>query len=293
MTVSVTPHPPIQTCAECGVDFPLDRTTCPHCARPSLFPNVAMANQANETRKLDDRYQAALVDADQRGCRANVDQFSDDCRKASAVMRCDLQRLHRQIASGSDIFAPYYDLERLRLRMSTSDGFNFEKLRPQAEIELLGNAKHIEQIHYACLSLDDKGLDSYGDCIIKLAEPMIAHRTSCFEGNTAVIYAVEHDFEQRLRSGWGNRHIICTAVMANRINSATTRTDFPGILAAPDPNKRAENDVFIEIHVFGDMTAHTFESVDFVTSSLRKGDNVYLAATQQKLELCGVTVTVG
>lgn len=293
MTASVTPPPPIQTCVDCSVDFPLDRTTCPHCARPSLFPNVAMANQANEVQKLKDHYRAALADADRRGCRANVDQFSDDCQQASAVMRCDLLRLHRQIASGSEIFAPYYDLERLRLRMNSSDGFNFEKLRPQAEIELLGNAQHIEQIHYACLSLDGKGLDSYGDCIVTLAEPMIAHRTSCFEGNTAVFYAVEHDFEQRLRSDWGNRHIICTASMANRINSATTQIDFPGILAAPDPNNQAENDVFIEVHVFGDMTAFTFESVEFVTTSHRGNDRVYLEVTKEKLRACSVTITAG
>lgn len=293
MTAKSTTSTASQACGYCNVDFPLDRTECPHCAQPMLFPNVTMARQVAETQKLEKRFNEALRDADSRGCRAAVDQFTADCAKSSAILRCNLERLHRQVASGSEIFAPYYDIERLRLRMNPADGLNFEKLRPQAEIELLGNAKHAERLHYACLSLNDKGLTSYGDCIIKLSEPMIAHRASCFEGNTAVIYAVEHDFTAFVRSDWGNRHMICTAVMASQLECTTPQTDFPGILAAPDPNNQSENDLFIEVHVFGDMTAFTFESVEFVTAAQNKGDHVYRRATTEKLEAAGVTVTVG
>jgi len=207
-------------------------------------------------------------------------------------MRCDLLRLHRQIASGSEVFAPYYDLERLRLRTSTSSDLNYEKLRPQAEIELLGNEKHIGLIHYACLSLDGQGLGSYGNCIITLAEPMVGHRATCFEGNTAVIYGIEHNFDAIVRSDWANRHLICTAVMAGELNSTTRTIDFPGILARPDPNNQSENDVFIEVHIFGSLTAYSFESVVFVTASPRKGDRVYRTAVIEKLRSCGVTVNV-
>lgn len=281
-----------QACGYCKFEFPLDKEHCPHCALPSLFPNVTLAKQPQEFQKLDRRYREALGAADTRGCRAVVDQFTNECRNTTAVMRCELMRLHLQIASGSEIFAPYYDLERLRLRSSVSNGFNYEKLRPQAEIELLGNEKHVGLIHYACLSLDGQGLSSYGNCIITLAEPMVGHRATCFEGNTAVIYAIESNFDDFIRSDWANRHLICTAVMAGQLNSTKHTTDFPGILARPDPNNQSENDVFIEVHIFGSLTAHSFESVVLVTASPRKGDRVYRTAVIEKLRSCGVTVSV-
>jgi len=81
--------PQIQACTYCKLDFPLDREHCPHCARPSLFPNVTLANRPQELQKLEDRYLAALQDADSRACRPVIDQFTNECRNTTAVMRCD------------------------------------------------------------------------------------------------------------------------------------------------------------------------------------------------------------
>lgn len=257
-----------------------------------LFPNVTSARQPAEKAKLQSRFDQANAEAARGGWHAVVDLFTDECRQSSAVFRADLGRLHYQLAGETDIYGTYHDLEAMRLRMSKPDGLDFQMLRPQAEIQLLGSAQHIEKLHYACLSLDGRGLDSYGNCIVQLAEPMIAHRASCFEGNTAVIYAVEHSFDERLRSDWENRHMICTAVMARQLNCTMQIGDFAGILAAPDPKEQPENDSFIEVHVFGEMTAHTFESVEFITAKARKGDDVYRSAVEDRLVAAGVTVTV-
>lgn len=290
-STTVTPTPPVQACNDCGLQFPLTRTVCPHCARPALFPNVRLAQQKSETRKLNQRYNDAIADAANRGCDSVVNQFDDDCKSSSAVCRYGVARLHRQFASGTELFAGYYDLERLRLRVDTPSGFDWEKLRPQAEVEMLGNSLHIDQIHYACLSLDGEGMSTYGDCILQLSEPMIAHRSSCFDGNTAVIYAVEHSFESRLRSDWADRHKICTATVAWQLDSTTSAADFPGILAAPDPGGDTANDSFIEVHVFGDLTSSSFQLVTFVTTKYGKEEQVYQKAVEAKLASAGVSFT--
>ena len=284
---------PVQKCAECGFDFPLARPDCPHCARPSLFPNVKLAQQTQETDKLEKRYKAALADAASRGCSSIADEFDTECKSSSAICRYPVERLHRHIASGTDLFAGYYELEQLRLRMSAPSGFDWERLRPQAEIELLGNSAHINenQIHYACLSIDGEGLNTYGDCILQLSEPMIAHRASCFDGNTAVIFAIEHTFEGRLRSDWPNRHRICVATMAGQLNSSIGPSDLPGILAAPDPGGDAANDSFIEVHIFGSLTTMAFELVTFVTAGHNKHKNVYREVVEAKLASVGVPHT--
>ena len=111
-----------------------------------LFPNVTRAKQPAEKAKLQLRFDQANIDANTRGCQAVVDQFTTDCRKSSVVFRANLSRLHHQLAGERNIYGTYHDLEALRLRMSKPSGLDFELLRPQAEIQLLGNVKHIENL---------------------------------------------------------------------------------------------------------------------------------------------------
>jgi hypothetical protein len=179
---------PIRRCGDCGNDMPIARTHCPHCGRPQYFPNVDLAKAPGEKAKLQARYEATMTDAERRGCKDNVNRFAAACTGAAAVFACSLLRLRRAIASGTEIYETYHDLERLRLRTSPPGDLNWTKLRPQAEIELLGSHEHLDKIHYACLSIDGAGLSSYGDCTVRLSERMIAHRASCFQGNTAVLY---------------------------------------------------------------------------------------------------------
>jgi hypothetical protein len=176
------------TCDFCGCGLPLDRTQCPHCARPQLFPNVRLAEREDERRKLLDRYQEAQTDCQRRGCKNNLTEFERACDASLAAFNCSTLKLFRAIASGTDLFETYHDLERRRICLERPAEHDWRKLRPQAEIELLGSDQHMDKLHYAALSLDGGGLDSYGDCTVTLREEMISHRASCFEGNSALIY---------------------------------------------------------------------------------------------------------
>ena len=212
-----------------------------------------MAESPFEKQKLDQRYQDAINDCASRGVNDVANQFLSECSNSVAVIACPLKKFYRYIATGTDVFETYYDFERLRLRASLSAPLDWEKLRPQAEIELLGNAKNIEQIHYACLSIGGQGLESYGDCIVQLSSSMVAHRTSCFEGNTAVVYAVEHDFSRFLRSTWDERPKICLAMFGNKLNSTPNLNDFASILV--HLGTEPIDDEFVELHVFGPITS--------------------------------------
>jgi len=236
----------IRECDDCRNEMPISRLSCPHCGRPSFFPNIDKARDSKESAKLSQRFRAASDKCKQSDCEAIAEKFLDACKRSSAVFSCPVHKLHREIASGTDLFETYYDLERLKLRSEIPNGFDWAKLRPHAEIELLGTHKNIDQIHYACLSLDGKGL-GYGDCLVKLSESMIAHRSSCFEGNTAVIYAIQGHFDNILRSDWQNRHSICFATFGNKLDSRSTEADFPSILI--DRGESSEDDSFIEVHV--------------------------------------------
>lgn len=283
MSTSAASNKPtrVRRCVECGNDMPIARTSCPHCGRPQFFPNVDLAKDPVEKQKLDARFQSAMSDCKLRGCEAIADKFTAACTHAVAVFACKLLKLHREIATGTQLWETYHDLERLRLQAATPGDFDWAKLRPQAEIELLGSHEHLDKIHYACLSIGGDGLSSYGECVVQLADPMIAHRASCFEGNTAVIYGIEHDFSRFLRCEWDDRNIMCSAVFSEQIDPSTNESDFSGILIQVAAS--SEDDRFIEVHIFGPMTAKSFQSVRVDITDLSEDEKVLLDAIKQKL----------
>jgi hypothetical protein len=277
----------VRVCKECNSDMAVSRRTCPHCGRPSLFPNVDLANDSPERKKLKDKYVAALDDCNRKGTKVLADDFENACKSSQAVFALNAQKLYREIASGTDVFETYYDIERLKNRTQDGSGLDWGRLRPQAEIELLGDHFNIDQIHYASLSLEGRALN-YGDCIVTLSETMISHRATCFEGNTAVLYHEKKTFADLCRSDWQNRHEICVAMFAEQLALGSTPADFPAILV--QAGKTSIEDQFVEVHLFGPMTVRTFESVRFDRKKHSSREAIFVDATIDKLSANNVKV---
>jgi hypothetical protein len=221
-----------------------------------------MANLPEERTKLEQRVRDAQALCETTGTKAIAEHFRSACNASKAVFACHIEKLHREIATGTELFEGYYELERLRLRAEAPKEFDWQKLRPQAEIELLGSEQHIlqnQQIHYACLTVAGEGLENYGECRVILADAMISHRASCFEGNTAVIYSKHHTFKDFLRSPWEGRGSLAFACFASMLDLSSTPEDFSRILVSSGPT--GADDRFVEVHVFGPMTSHTFDRV--------------------------------
>ena len=119
---------------------------------------------------------------------------------------------------------------------------------------------------------------------------MVSHRVSCFEGNTAVIYSTDHDFSEFLRCEWDDRGRICVATFADRLSPSTRKSDFPAILV--DLGDQSTEDRFIEVHVFGPMTAKTFQSVAIDGTNHSHREKVLREAIKQKLSAVAVEVTI-
>lgn len=273
-------------CSYCSNPFPDSRTSCPHCARPQLFPNVAKATNEAERDKLNAKFEQTKQSCQADGRAREFEDFYTQTGASQALFACSTTKLHREISSETEIFETYYQLEALRLRSSAPKSLDWEKLRPQAESELLGSNKNIENLHYACLSMDWSSLSSYGECVVKLKETMIAHRASCFGGNTAVIYFIEHDFSKCLRSNWEDRGKIAAAALGERLRSGDGPKEFAQILLTPAVDSVDDN--FIEVHIFGTMTARTFAEVKFTTNASSSRDAVYREAIIEKLNLASV-----
>ncbi len=278
----------VRTCPDCKFGMTISRTSCPHCGRPAFAPNVDLAEDPDEREKLRDRYTAALAECDKKGTRAIADDFDAACRSSRAVFALGVQKLYRQVCTGTDIFETYYDLERLKNRTEAGTGLDWASLRPRAEIELLGSHFNIEHIYYACLSLEGHFLAHYGDCVVTLSETLTAHRISCFEGNTAVQYHQKAGFSGLVRSNWQNRNEICVAMFAEQLHLGSTQADFPAILV--QRGSTSVDDIFVEVHLFGPMTVRTFESVRFDRRKHGSLESHLVAGIIDKLNACNIKV---
>ena len=102
-------------CEDCGHDFPVNEVRCPHCGRPSLFPNVTAAGFDEERQALQARYQAAKNEAVNRGAVGVVEEFERACEQSSAVISRTLGEAFRLANSDSELYATYYQLQTLRV----------------------------------------------------------------------------------------------------------------------------------------------------------------------------------
>ncbi len=263
----------MKQCNDCGLDMPLEREYCPHCGRPRLFPNVDAAATASEREALQHRYDRALAVAAQRHCEGQVKAFEAIVTQDSqAVMACELSKLMPMGTGDRTVYLTFYELAQFRFPTppAKAGDRDWDRIRAVCETALFGDTVK-RQIHYAALSIDGRGLPNYGKCTIILRTDMIAHRASVFEENN-VLFMKRHGtttFESdRLpkgyRSTWNDRGRLCVAKLADKIKPDTNAADFAELLIEPGENSL--DDAFVEVHIFGPMTFHTFKEVTLTTS---------------------------
>lgn len=277
-----------ETCDDCGFGFVITEQRCPHCARPGRFPNVRLAELAAEREALDERYRVAKEDAGQRNASGAFERFEKRVGGSRAVLARSLAETERLASSDQELYATFYQLLEADLRVP--EGSKWDTLRGVVDHAMFGDYRR--EIRFAALSLDERGLASYGECFWVLRDDMIAHRASVFEENS-VMFMVKRkisiveidDLPKGYRAAWGERGKLCGAKLAERIDPDTRDDAFPGILLSK--GKTSESDDFVEVHIGGPMTARAFEKV----VQLRKPRRRALAKKLRwRLEQIGVEI---
>ena len=171
----------VETCEYCGFEVAPFLDRCPHCARPSRFPNVIQANSAEEQQALERRYEAARNEARARGVETILSQFEEAVAQQSrAVIARPLEEVSRLANSDRELYAGFYDLVRAGTRIPSDD--QWDRYRGRMDEALFPHYK--DYIRFAALCLDDKGLINYGECSLVLRNDMIEHRATVFEENS-------------------------------------------------------------------------------------------------------------
>ncbi len=275
-------------CQKCQNPFPITEDRCPHCGFPGLFPNVRMAEDPEERRALDRRYERAIRGAADRDCLDTVQDFETGTAASKAVIARSLEETSRLASGDHQLYPTYHQLTEIEFRIP--DGSKWDLLRKLTDQTLFGD--YMAEIRFAALSLDGLGLMSYGDCCWVLREEMIAYRASVFEENS-VMFMERHgvrisdanELPPGHRAPWEERAKLCVAKLADRIDDSTGPGAFPELLLRQGTT--SEDDEFVEVHVGGPMTVRTMEQVLLKRRTLRTALG---KAVREKLERFGVAV---
>lgn len=139
----------VVACGFCGFDVPTSNDRCPHCARPSLFPNVTQAKDPVQMDALERRYQAAFRGIDPAVGPVFKGFENTVANQSEAVITRYATELFRLAASEKELYASFYDLLSSGVRMP-SEGF-WDTVREAVDSKLFNYYKR--HIRFAALSL--------------------------------------------------------------------------------------------------------------------------------------------
>lgn len=244
---------------------------CPHCAMPLLFPNVEQVEEPDELAKVEQFYRDAVTALDQRGCMLIAQAFEAKAAATRAVIGRPIEEALRLAKADDQAYASFWELLHAGVRLPDDERWTW--LRGVADSALFTSYR--DKIRFAALSVDGACLPHYGEVSLELKESMIAHRATVFKENSAVFFDKKRDFEPAdfagHRARWVDRGKLALAKHAQDLVATSTEADFATILLRPstDP-QRPQDDVFIEVHIYGPLTRRSLSGVTIDTARTGK-----------------------
>jgi hypothetical protein len=269
-----------RVCDYCTFSMPISADRCPHCARPSLFPNVDAASDPGEVAALDVRYTSAIATVTANGTAPIAALLEDDtATRSRVVISRDSNEVYRLACGDNQLYATFYNLVEAGFRVPADS--KWDAIRPQIDAKMF--PYYHAHIRFGALTLDDKGLRHYGDSHLILKSDMIDYRTTACTENTAAFIERNGSVPPGHRATWPGRGRLAVAKLASVLTSSTNDSDFPALLKAD--GETPDDDVFIEAHVYGSISIRTVEKVSLTRTKMR---SVKLSVLRDKLNKMSV-----
>ena len=279
-------------CPECLQPMWDSLEHCPHCHRPGRSPVVAMASRADEKQKLEERYQVAKQDYASAGLEARALDYEKVVDGSTAVITRSFNEVMRLCYSQDEVYTTFY--QRANSGQLVSSNESWDRCRAIADNILFGDQIKVK-VRFAALTLTNEGLPHYGDCSLVLRTDMIAHRTSVFEENS-VVFIKQRNISSTDDSTLpaGHRAVRNDRSKLAVIKASVAGDDFSGEPAATLMKSGVAggiDDVFIEVHIFGDITIRSFAHVTIRPGRAAPSDAEY-EVVRENLERYTIGLTV-
>ncbi len=271
-------------CQKCGAAVPLTLRECPVCHRESGFPNVKVAGSSKEAAALSIRYNDALASAKARNVIAEVHAFESAVATSSkAVMNRSLGALSNWLNGDSPMFYSFY--HQVNYLGRTPAETDWDQQRGAAEAAI--NPIYYQELNYAALTLDGRGMDYYGPYAVTVRSLIIDERASVFEQNSFYFCKTHHVLAGQApppgyRATWGDRGRLAVAKLQPTIAPGCGADGFAGILMEPRHN--ASDCDFVEVHIFGPINRLGIERIVGPEPTTRADRQVWKQAVRKAKE---------
>ena len=277
-----------EKCAACFEEEvrPWDET-CPVCgeAVPET-PNVRAATQQEEREALHRRYLDAVSEIDP----PTVAEFEAAIHSARPVINRSESFVLAFINDENGLYVSFYKQVDAGVRRPEESEIDTE--RRMADQRLFPN--YFEKICFGALSIDSRGVPSYGDCALVFREQAIRKRATLFEENS-LDFCRRHQFASvppGYRANWQQKGKLAVAKLKERLKCKIRAEDFAEILLPRSP-KGSQRD-FLEVHIYGVLHRKAVERIALQKSGKKptRADKILQRKIDEVVQMAGLSVIV-
>ena len=277
-------------CDNCKSDVQDNLANCPTCNDSIGCPNVRIAGKATEDSALENRYQHAINEAESNGYLDSLVNFDSALSNSKAVINVDIDFLHHFITNDKALYSTYLLQVDGGIRLPAMEDLDSDRIT--ADGILFGfYAKHIR---HAALTLDGRGLKSYGAYAMSLKDVAIRERASLLESNSYKFitdYNIKKhkDIPPGYRAAWKNRNKLAISKLYKELNSVNSHDEYAKILLrSGKTTKDRATDNYVEVHIYGPFDNNAVESVSGKSTAGKKDEQGMLNLVKEYLDKAGI-----
>jgi hypothetical protein len=261
---------------------------CPACQRDLPTPNVRAAVIDGEVKALERRIAQAKEETEARNCKNILEEFRNNIYNSEAVICRSIIDIKLLVSNPNSLFSTFYNQVSSKGRIPEQNDYDRERYA----IDELFFPGYKDNIVFAALSLDGKGVLDFGPHTIVLKSEMISHRATVFERNTIEFardnkLAASGPIPFGFRAIWDRRADLSMAKLHSKLDATTEPADYPGILLEQSADgKRAD---FIEVHIFQGFSRGAIARITLgkVTA---KEDRLLIRSLEKALDGTGIEI---
>lgn len=275
-------------CKRCGKPIPEEKRECQACGEDNGYPNVRLAEKAEELAALARRLHNAEVSSTARKCKDVLDRFGVAVLGSRAVISRSLAIVQDLLETDRRTYTSYQ--RQISHGARVAENNDYDRVRTQVEAALFPNFH--ENMLFGFLYLGGSTLTGYGAYAMVLKEEMIAHRTTVFEENpiqlsTKLRLKLTDPIPPGYRAIWSQRDELAKAKLHSEIAAGTRVDEFPAILVH-DGGGTGNSD-FIEAHIYGPINRDTIERLIGPIPQTRE-DRLIWKRIERQLDPLGIAV---
>jgi hypothetical protein len=202
-------------------------------------------------------------------------------KESKAVICRSFSETKALISNDNALYATFYNLVEAGARRP--ENTTLEGLRPAADSLLF--PYYSDEIRFGALSLNGRGIASYGDCSIELKDSAVRERSTVFEENSLLFclkrqLGLHTGIPAGYRATWPNRELLALSKLHPLLNSASQKNQFPILLLNSGSSSHEDN--FIEVHIYGALGRQSVRRV-FVPTPRQQEDLILLKQARKLL----------